>query len=123
MPPQTPCGPRANASRVNPVTASFKSKEASQQALWHVVLASTHVGHVTPAPPPLGSRSYVVGKQYLCERRRNVLAVIVAFPEGPQQEARDALFGLARGALGQAVAEEAILLQGDTGLQVRGHPH
>jgi len=37
--------------------------------------------------------------------------------EGPLQEARDSLCGLLRGALGQAVAEEAILLQGDARLQ------
>ena len=110
-------------SKMVPVTAPFKSEEALQQALWRVVLAPWKTPpsiHVRAAPPPLGSRSYMVGKQYLCERRRNVLAVMVALsqlPEGPQQEARGALFSLARGALGQAVAEEAILLQGDAGLQ------
>lgn len=111
-------------SKMVPVTASFKSKEVLQQALWRVVLApwkvppSTHVAHVTA--PPLGSRPYVVSKQYIGDRRRNVLAVMVALsqlPEGPQQEARDALCGLVRGAFGQAVAEEAILLQGDAGFQ------
>ena len=117
-------------SKMVPVTASFKSKEALQQALWRVVLApwkappSSHVGHVMAAPPPLGScpdsRPYLVSRQYISERRRNVLAVMVGLfqlPEGPRQEARDALCGLARGALGQAVAEGAILLQGDAGLE------
>jgi len=87
-------------SKMVPVTASFKSKEALQQALWRVVLApwkappSFHVGHVMAAPPPLGScpdsRPYLVSRQYIGERRRNVLAVMVGLFQLPNRKKRKA---------------------------------
>ena len=82
-------------SKMVPVTASFKSKEAVQQALWCMVLAPwkvppfTHVGHVATAPPTLGTRPYVESNQNIEDRRRDVLTVMVT-----QQEARDSLCGL-----------------------------
>lgn len=117
---------RTLLSKMVPIHASFKGKEASQETLWRVVQASwkapqsTRFSHVTTSPSLYQSQAYLMSTQYIGDRRRSVLGVIAALsellPSIPQQEARNALCNLVRCALRQAVEERAILLQREAGL-------
>jgi hypothetical protein len=113
-------------SKLVPVTAAFKGKEALQQALWRVVHApwnsppSTHVRHVVPPSASQDGRPYLMPMQYIGDRRNAVLEIMVPLsqlPVGSQKMVRDSFLGLVRDALGQAVAERAMVLEGDVGLE------
>jgi len=76
-------------SKLVPVTAAFKGKEALQQALWRVVQApwnspsSTHVRHVVPPSASQGGRPYLVPLQYITDRRNAVLEIMVPLSQLP----------------------------------------
>jgi len=90
-------------SKLVPVTAAFKGKEALQQALWRVVHApwnsppSTHVRHVVPPSASQDGRPYLMPMQYIGDRRNAVLEIMVPLsqlPVGSQKMVRDSFWAL-----------------------------
>jgi hypothetical protein len=65
---------RTLLSKMVPIHASFKGKEASQETLWRVVQASwkapqsTRFSHVTTSPSLYQSQAYLMSTQYIGDR-------------------------------------------------------